>query len=71
MATGPDSSQQGGREHLVGPGRYYLVSDNRYYHEDSRDFGAVLKETCVDSIAFRLWSKEGIGDGAQRLDPIH
>ncbi len=46
-------------EHTVGPGRYFLVSDNRVHHDDSRDFGAVPVETCSGKILFRLWGKDG------------
>jgi signal peptidase I len=70
MGSSPGGSAEAPREHTVGPGRYYLISDNRSNHEDSRDFGAVLKETCVDRITFRLWGKEGFGDAKRRFDVI-
>lgn len=70
IALGPETGVETPREHLVGPGRYYLISDNRNNHEDSRDFGAVLKETCIDRISFRLWGKGGFGDSARRFDVI-
>ena len=69
MGIGTDSGEVS-REHVVGPGRYYLISDNRTNHEDSRDFGAVLKETCIDRVTFRLWGKEGFGDAKHRFDVI-
>jgi signal peptidase I len=69
MALGPDVGEAP-REHVVGPGRFFLISDNRSYHEDSRDFGAVLKETCIDRVTFRLWGKEGFGDAKRRFDVI-
>jgi signal peptidase I len=69
VGLGPDSGESP-REHTVGPGRYYLVSDNRSNHEDSRDFGAVLKDTCIDRVSFRLWGKEGFGNAKRRFDVI-
>lgn len=44
-------------EHTVEPGRYYLVSDNRVHHDDSRDFGTIPIEHCKGKILFRLWGK--------------
>ncbi len=69
MGLGPDAGDPP-REHVVGPGRFFLISDNRSYHEDSRDFGAVLKATCIDRVTFRLWGKEGFGDAKGRFDVI-
>jgi len=57
-------------EHKVGEGRFFLLSDDRTYHDDSRDYGAVPKETCKDMIAVRLWSKEGISDVEHRFTGI-
>lgn len=54
-------------EHTVGAGRYYLVSDNRVYHDDSRDFGAVQAETCDGKLLFRLWGKEGFVGSRRRF----
>ncbi|MBI4956941.1 MAG: signal peptidase I [Myxococcales bacterium] len=55
----------------VGPGRAYLLSDNRDLHEDSRDFGTVPLDSCDGRIVFRLWSKDGWGDSEARLSGIH
>lgn len=33
-------------EHKVGPGKVFLMSDNRHIHYDSRDFGPVDSDTC-------------------------
>ncbi len=46
-------------EHTVGSGRYFLVSDNRVHHDDSRDFGSVPIESCSGKILFRMWGKDG------------
>jgi signal peptidase I len=59
------------REHTVGAGRVFLLSDNRSYHDDSRDFGAVPADSCKEQIAFRLWGKDGFFDHKRRFDAIH
>jgi signal peptidase I len=53
----------------VGSGMLYLLSDDRSFHDDSRDFGTVPANTC-QRIFFRLWSKSGWGDDAARLSYI-
>ncbi|MFO0613206.1 MAG: signal peptidase I [Polyangiaceae bacterium] len=53
--------------HKVGAGRLFLLSDNRSFHDDSRDFGTVPAETCNDLIVFRLWGKAGTGDTDSRF----
>lgn len=69
IALGTDAAGKD-PQHKVGPGRFYLVSDNRADHEDSRDFGAIDATTCRDKVVFRLWSKEGFGDDAHHFDYI-
>ena len=49
----------------VRPGMLYLVSDNRDWHDDSRDFGQVPVTACTHKIVFRLW-----GGGGMRTDPL-
>lgn len=51
----------------VTEGNVFLVSDNRYHHYDSLDFGAVPLESCTHRIIFRLWSKDGWGDVKKRM----
>lgn len=51
----------------VGRGMLYLLSDDRTYHDDSRDFGTVPAESCSGRIVFRLWGKEGWGDDKRRM----
>jgi signal peptidase I len=58
------------RKQKVGPGRLFLISDDRTFHEDSRDYGDVLASTCKEAIVFRLWSKSGFGDSEHRLTYI-
>jgi signal peptidase I len=53
----------------VEEGKVYLVSDNRYIHLDSRDYGQMDPATC-QHVLFRLWSKEGFGDSAHRFNVI-
>ncbi len=46
-------------------GATFIISDNRVYHLDSRDFGVVNTSTC-QHILFRLWS----ADGQKRMNLI-
>lgn len=50
----------------VETGKFFLVSDNRHIHDDSRDYGQVDPATCKQ-IRFRLWSKGGWGDSKKRF----
>jgi signal peptidase I len=47
-------------------GQWYLVSDDRHIHLDSRDFGSVDPSTC-QHILFRLVGPAGVGDSKSRL----
>ena len=51
-------------------GHVYLVSDNRQFPWDSREFGPVERSTCMETVIFRLVSKEGFFDVANRLTVI-
>ncbi len=51
----------------VPPGHVYLLSDNRLFPYDSRDYGPVPRETCRETVVFRLWSKDGWGDKDARF----
>lgn len=51
-------------------GHIYLVSDNRIYPFDSRDFGSLPRESCRETIIFRLVSRLGFGDVESRLQWI-
>lgn len=48
----------------VPPGMVYLLSDNRHFHQDSRDFGPVEEERC-EHIVYRLWG-ESYADSSRR-----
>jgi signal peptidase I len=54
----------------VGAGMVFLLSDDRSYHDDSRDFGMVPLATCKNRIFFRLWGKDGWKDDVRRLSYI-
>jgi type IV secretory pathway protease TraF len=51
----------------VEPGSVFLVSDNRRYPFDSRDFGPLPKASCNEAIVFRLVSRLGFSDVDTRL----
>jgi hypothetical protein len=51
-------------------GELFLVSDNRFLPFDSRDFGAVPRESCSETIVFRLVSRLGFSHVASRLSWI-
>lgn len=55
----------------VNPEQVFLVSDNRQFPYDSRDFGAVDLASCKETIVFRLTSKDGFFDVDRRLEVIH
>ena len=67
IAGAADGPREAAREHTVGAGRVFLMSDNRSYHDDSRDFGAVVADTCTEQIFFRLWGKDGFFDEKRRF----
>jgi signal peptidase I len=55
----------------VRPGLLYLVSDDRDWHDDSRDYGQVPVASCSRKIIFRLWGGAGMGADPQRFEFIH
>jgi signal peptidase I len=54
----------------VGSGEVLLVSDNRRFPYDSRDFGAVDRATCKETVFFRLIGHEGFFHSATRFTYI-
>jgi signal peptidase I len=54
----------------VPEGTVFLLSDNRLFPYDSRDFGPVPRETCKEFIFFRLVGKGGYLDQGTRLTVI-
>ena len=49
--------------------RWFLVSDDRHIHTDSRDFGQIDASTCLH-IVFRIEGGAGMGDEKKRLSII-
>ena len=56
-----------GRKATVSEGNVFLVSDNRAFPMDSRDYGAVPKSSCKESVFFRMWGTKGAGDQQSRF----
>jgi signal peptidase I len=66
----PDLPKPGDLELDVPGGQVILISDNRQFPWDSREFGPVERATCVETVIFRLVSKDGFFDVANRLTLI-
>ncbi len=62
----PDAPPPKGVKANVPRGSVWLVSDNRQYPYDSRDFGPVLREACAEKVFFRLVSARGFTDADRR-----
>jgi signal peptidase I len=54
----------------LGSGQAMLVSDNRRYPYDSRDFGPVDRATCTETVFFRVFGREGFFDEGTRFEAI-
>ena len=52
-------------ETTVGEGEFVLVSDNRLFPYDFRDYGPVPRETCTETIFFRLFGADGFGSSSR------
>lgn len=52
-------------------GSVWLVSDNRLFPYDSRDFGPVPRESCKETVFFRLVGAGGYFDTKHRNNFIH
>lgn len=52
-------------------GHVWLVSDNRLFPYDSRDFGPVPRESCTETVFFRLVGAGGYFDAKRRNQFIH
>ena len=57
-------------EATAGPGEVLLVSDNRRFPWDSREFGPVDRATCKETVFFRLIGREGFFHSATRFKYI-
>jgi len=60
--------REGDRGALVEPGKLFLVSDDRHFHHDSRDYGQVEASTC-EHIVFRLWGDSFV-DASRRFNVL-
>jgi hypothetical protein len=49
------------------PGEVVLVSDNRRFPYDSRDYGPVVRSTCTETVFFRLVGADGFFDTSRRF----
>ena len=45
----------------LGVDEYFLIGDNRYVSDDSRNFGPVTEDLIVGKATFRIWNFNGIG----------
>lgn len=54
----------------VSLGKVFLLSDNRLYPYDSREFGTVDRSSCRETVVFRLWSRAGFFDVDSRFSFI-
>lgn len=62
------SEEQGRKfDARITQGKVFLLSDNRAFPFDSRHYGSVARESCKESLFFRLTSAEGFFDVDQRL----
>jgi signal peptidase I len=55
----------------VAPGEFFLVSDNRQFPFDSRDYGTVAAASCTETAIYRLWGKGGYFDRSRRFELVH
>ena len=51
-------------------GEVALVSDNRRYPYDSRDYGVVDRATCTETVFFRLVGADGFFDASRRFQYV-
>ncbi|HEX5099017.1 MAG TPA: S26 family signal peptidase [Polyangiaceae bacterium] len=51
-------------------GQVALVSDNRRFPYDSRDYGVVERSTCTETVFFRLVGAEGFFDASRRFQYV-
>lgn len=65
----PSDRPDGARTAVVEAGKYFLVSDNRVMHKDSRDFGLIDASTC-EHVVFRLWGDSFV-DTSRRFTVLY
>ncbi len=66
-ATGRKPPRERRHRVEVRPDTVFLLSDNRSYHDDSRDFGLQPRAACSQRIVFRLLGAGGWGDEERRF----
>lgn len=54
-------------ETSVPAGEVFLVSDNRHAPFDSRDYGTIERDSCKETVIFRLMGPDGLGDVERRF----
>jgi signal peptidase I len=54
----------------VEPGQFFLVSDNRQFPFDSRDYGTVEVASCTETVIYRVWGKRGYFDRSRRFELV-
>ncbi|HEY6558660.1 MAG TPA: signal peptidase I [Polyangiaceae bacterium] len=54
-------------ERVVEQGKAFLLSDNRLFPYDSRDYGLVDRASCRETVVFRLLGKAGFFDQKSRF----
>jgi signal peptidase I len=65
----PIERPEGQRTAVVESGKFFLLSDNRVIHKDSRDFGLIDASTC-EHIVFRLWGDSFV-DTSRRFTVLY
>ena len=45
----------------LGVDEYFVIGDNRYVSDDSRNFGPITGDLLVGKAVFRVWSFDGVG----------
>ena len=55
------------RQYDVPEGQWFLLSDNRIFPYDSRDYGFVAVDSCNETVIGRLVSRRGWNDAPRRL----
>ncbi len=58
------------RQYEVPDGHWFLLSDNRHFSYDSRDFGYIDASTCKELVLTRLVSRRGWTDAKRRITYI-
>ncbi len=69
--TGEEQGTGIAQDRQVPPGQAFLVSDNRHFPYDSREYGTVTRATCQEFVFFRLWGAGGYGDTSRRFSYVH